>query len=158
MVEIEALSVPLLRPQVPSSDSGKGLFSPAVKERYLKLSRKTKTSACDCCGAVTAEGKKLQMCSKCRRKAYCSVACQSQDWKEGGHKGSCRPRKDFRKGDVVVAQSIKSKPELNGQLMVVMGLVSENRWLVMYAKGKSMSLHADKLRLVVPVEEREDRE
>ncbi len=135
------------------------LFSPAVQERYLELSRRPRSTACSCCGAEAAEGgKKLQVCSTCHRKAYCSADCQRQDWKEGGHKRSCRPRKDFRKDDVVVAQGIESKPELNGQLMVVVGPApaSEGRWQVLDASGKSISLHADKLRLVVPVEERED--
>ncbi len=134
------------------------LVSPSVRERYVELSR-NKAKACSCCGAEAAAeggGKKFKVCSTCRRKAYCSAACQHQDWKEGGHKRSCRPQKDFRTDDVVVAEGIQSKPELNGQLMVVVGPASEGRWQVMDASGKSISLHADKLRLVVPVEERED--
>ncbi len=133
------------------------LFPPDVYQRYLELSRRPKSNACSCCGAEAAEkgGKKLQVCSTCHRKAYCSAACQRQDWKEGGHKLSCRPRKDFRKDDVVVAQGVESQPELNGQLMVVVGPASEGRWLVMDARRKSISLRAGKLRLVVPVEERE---
>ncbi len=131
------------------------LISPDVRERYLELSR-NKTKACSCCGAEAAAegGKKFKVCSTCRRKAYCSAACQHQDWKEGGHKRSCRPQKDFRTDDVVLAEGVESK--LNGQLMVVVGPASEGRWQVMDASGKSISLHADKLRLVVPVEERED--
>ncbi len=131
------------------------LFTPDVHERYLELSR-SKARACSCCGAEAEEGGKLQVCSKCYRKAYCSAACQRQDWKEGGHKGSCRPQKDFRKDDVVVAQGVESRPELNGQLMVVEGPDDEGRWLVLDARGKSISLHAAELRLVVPIEERED--
>ncbi len=97
------------------------------------------------------------MCSKCHRKAYCSAACQRMDWKEGGHKSLCRPQKDFRKDDVVVVQGIESKPELNGKLMVVVEPAeSEGRWQVLDATRNIMSLHADKLRLVVGVEERED--
>ncbi len=132
------------------------LISPAVCERYVELSR-NKTKACSCCGAEAAAkggGKKFKVCSTCRRKAYCSAACQHQDWKEGGHKRSCRPLKDFRTDDVVVAEGIESK--LNGQLMLVVGPASEGRWQVMDGSGKSISLHADKLRLVVPAEERED--
>ncbi len=132
------------------------LISPDVRERYLELSR-NKAKACSCCGAEAGGGgEKFKVCSTCRRKAYCSAACQHQDWKEGGHKRSCRPQKDFRTDDVVVAVGIQSKPELNGQLMVVVGPASEGRLQVMDASGKSISLHADKLRLVVPVEERED--
>ncbi len=139
-------------------EQGDSLFPPDVHKRYLELSRRPKATACSCCGAEAAEngGKKLQVCSKCHRKAYCSPTCQRQDWKEGGHKRSCRPQKDFRKHDVVVAQGIEGKPELNGQLMVVVGpAASEGRWLVLDER-RNMSLHADKLRLVVPVEERDD--
>ncbi len=133
------------------------LFSPDDRERYLELSRRPRSTACSCCGSEAAEGgKKLQVCSTCHRKAYCSAACQRHDWKESGHKALCRPRKDFRKDDVVVAQGVESKPELNGQLMVVVGPASEGRWQVLDGRRKSISLRADKLRLVVPVEERED--
>ena len=31
------------------------------------------------------------MCSRCKKRKYCSVACQKQDWKEGGHKANCVP-------------------------------------------------------------------
>ncbi len=154
VVDVELLTLLASSQQAPS---GQQLFSPDVYERYLELSRKTKAAACACCGAVAAEGKKLQVCAKCHRRAYCSTACQRQDWKEGGHKSSCRPQKDFRKDDVVVTQGIESKPELNGQLMVVVGpAASEGRWQVLDAKRNNMSLLADKLRLVVPVDERVD--
>ncbi len=81
------------------------------------------------------------------------TACQRQDWKEGGHKGSCRPQKDFRKDDVVVAQGVGSPQQLNGQLFVVVGpaTAKEGRWLVLNARMKN--LHADKLRLVLPAED-----
>ncbi len=141
-----------------TSAAGDILFPRDVHERYLELSRRPKATTCSCCGAQpTVGGKKLQVCSTCRRKAYCSAACQRQDWKEGGHKRSCRPRDDFRKDDVVVAHDIKGQqPELNGRLMLVVGPdEKEGRWLVMDARRKSISLRADKLRLVVPVEERE---
>ncbi len=142
---------------IPSSDNS-ALIPPNVHERYLELSR-SKARACSCCEAEAKEGGKLQVCSKCYRKAYCSAACQRQDWKGGGHKDLCRPRKDFRKDDVVVAQGVESRPELNGQLMVVEGPapLGGGRWLVLTAvRGEKMSMHADKLRLIVPAEERED--
>ncbi len=135
--------------------AGRRLLS--VHERYLELSRRPRASACDYCGGEAAEGsKKLQVCSTCHRKAYCSAACQRMDWKEGGHKRSCRPRKDFRKGDVVAAQGIE--PEITEQLMVVEGpaAAAEGLWLVMEARKSMMTSHAKELRLVVPVEERED--
>ncbi len=139
----------------PSFSGDDGLFPPDVHERYLELSRRPKATVCDCCGAEAAESaRRLQVCSTCHRRAYCSAACQRQDWKEGGHKLSCRPRKDFREHDVVVAQGVEDEPELNGELMVVVGPAPDGRWMVMDAR-RHMNLHADKLRLVVPVEERE---
>jgi hypothetical protein len=53
-----------------------------------------------------------------------------------------------------------SKPELNGELVVVVGPApapAEGRWEVAILGGdRSISLHADKMRLIVPVEERVD--
>ncbi len=143
-----------------TAEDSDSLFPGDVHGRYLEMSRRPKSTACSCCGAEAAENggkKKLQVCSKCHRKAYCSATCQRQDWKDGGHKLSCRPRDNFRKDDVVVAQGIEDEPELNGQLMVVVGpAIAEGHWLVLDARRKSISLRADELRLVVPVEERED--
>ncbi len=141
----------------PSAQTAR-LVSPNEREHYLELSRRPVATICDCCGAEATEGvKKLQRCSTCRRKAYCSAACQLKDWKEGGHKRSCRPRKDLRADDVVVVQGFESHSELNGQLMVVVRPANEKgRWLVMDERRKSTSLHVDKLRLVAAVEERKD--
>ncbi len=120
-----------------------------------ELSRRVVGSICDCCGAV-ADGKLLKKkCSSCRRKAYCSSACQHQDWKEGGHKRACRPQKEY---DVVLVQDVQSQPHLNGQLMVVVSpATAELRWRVLGLsanKRKCISLHSDKLRLIVAAEER----
>ncbi len=94
-----------------TAEDSDSLFPRDVHERYLELSRRPRSTTCSCCGAQpTVGGKKLQVCSTCHRKAYCSAACQRQDWKEGGHKASCRPRKDFRKDDVVVAQGVTVHP------------------------------------------------
>ncbi len=98
------------------------------------------------------------MCSKCHRRAYCSVTCQRMDWKDGGHKRTCRPPKDFHKDDVVIVVADRIRTELNGQLMVVEGpdQGAESRWMVARSIGDSISLHADEMQLVVPAEERED--
>jgi len=51
-------------------------------------------SACagpGCTRSVKADGRPLEQCGKCRRTCYCSVACQTADWKrEGGHKAECK--------------------------------------------------------------------
>ena len=44
-----------------------------------------------CTRNVKADGRPLEQCGKCRRTYYCSVACQTADWKrEGGHKAECK--------------------------------------------------------------------
>ena len=51
-------------------------------------------SACagpGCTRKVKADGRPLEQCGKCRRTYYCSVGCQTADWKrEGGHKAECK--------------------------------------------------------------------
>ena len=51
-------------------------------------------SACagpGCDRHVKADGRPLEQCGKCRRTYYCSVVCQTADWKrEGGHKAECK--------------------------------------------------------------------
>ena len=41
------------------------------------------------CGVVETEDKPHKPCSKCKVAYYCSVLCQKQHWKEGGHKQQC---------------------------------------------------------------------
>ncbi|KAF8515639.1 hypothetical protein JB92DRAFT_3154498 [Gautieria morchelliformis] len=48
---------------------------------YLPLGKVMK---CHVCGG----GGKLQLCSRCAERAYCSVECQKQDWK--AHRPSCK--------------------------------------------------------------------
>jgi len=44
-----------------------------------------------CTRTVMENGRPLEQCGKCRRTYYCSVGCQTADWKrEGGHKAECK--------------------------------------------------------------------
>ena len=44
-----------------------------------------------CTRNVKPDGRPLEQCGKCRRTYYCSVGCQTADWKrEGGHKAECK--------------------------------------------------------------------
>ena len=36
------------------------------------------------------DGAPLDVCIKCRRTFYCGKACQTADWKAGGHKAECK--------------------------------------------------------------------
>ncbi len=99
-------------------------------------------------------------CTRCLRKAYCSRDCQLRDWKEGGHKKSCRPPKDFKSLDLIRVMNVG--PELNGQLMEVVGPLdlADKIWAVNIIgageEDESLPLHEDEMHLVVPVEERVD--
>jgi hypothetical protein len=43
----------------------------------------------NCAASVGADGSALKKCSKCKLVLYCSQACQSQHWRDGGHKRFC---------------------------------------------------------------------
>jgi len=51
---------------------------------------------CDSCGKVASATIRLKRCSACKRKMYCSVKCQKQDWKDG-HKDVCRTLQSFQR-------------------------------------------------------------
>ncbi len=128
----------------------------------MKLNTRVVGASCDCCGATPSSEVKLSKCNKCLRKAYCSKGCQLADWREGGHKKSCRPPKDFKAQDIIRVVGVQSKPELNGRLMVVVGPdpKAEGRWEVTVVgagpENSSISLHVGKMHLIVAFEERED--
>ena len=63
---------------------------------------------------TTAE--KLKSCSRCHKAAYCSVACQTEDWK-ARHKHECGKRLEV--GEAFILASLTSRPELNGCRVVV---------------------------------------
>eukprot|EP00966_Prymnesium_polylepis_P313408 7242192-Prymnesium_polylepis.1 len=45
----------------------------------------------DRCLSVEEEvGQIFEVCARCRLARYCSKACQTYDWKHGGHKHECR--------------------------------------------------------------------
>ena len=132
----------------------------AIVQQYIDLSLQVLGSKCDCCGCGASGTTKLLKCQQCQRKYYCSKECQSKDWGQSQvkHKRSCRLPKDFKREDLIRAQGLKSRPELNGQLLVVIGPAgTEGRWEVTVVGGeKSISLSADNMALVVPAEERVD--
>ena len=47
--------------------------------------------------------KKLPKCEKCMQIRYCSVECQSIDWKYGNHKALCR--------QITSAQQVQSQAQ-----------------------------------------------
>ena len=57
-----------------------GALDKAVPRARIMLS-----STCAACGVSGAK----KDCGRCKT-TYCSVACQTQHWKEGGHKDLCK--------------------------------------------------------------------
>ena len=56
---------------------------------------------------------------------------QVKHWKEGGHKSSCRPPKDFKSKDIVKVYGVSGRPEINGESFVISGPAEKSgRWLV----------------------------
>lgn len=57
--------------------------------------------ACQVCGVKC----KPRRCTKCRKAFYCSVSCQSQDWK-AGHRRVCRSQQTTRKDADLALQKL----------------------------------------------------
>ncbi len=76
---------------------------------------------CDCCKRKRGEDVQLMECGRCHRAWYCGQECQVKSWKERGHKEHCRKAGQFKPGDLVQLARLKSKPELNGNIMRLVG-------------------------------------
>jgi hypothetical protein len=67
--------------------------TPRAAPRIVDLDAKKGT--CFACGATSAkDGSSLLQCSRCKVAQYCSVGCQSRDWK--GHKQLCKQLRSSR--------------------------------------------------------------
>ena len=60
---------------------------------------------------VSVQSAKLKSCARCRKVVYCSVECQTADWK-ARHKHECGKR--LEEGEPFLLCKLKSRPELNG--------------------------------------------
>ncbi len=129
---------------------------PDVRELYLELSRRARAAA-----AVTVVAPRQQRAARsCRcapragaRPTALLPANTSTGRRAGTRMYADRKRTFAKMKDVVVAGHREPAAALCGGRPAP---AKEGRWLVMGARSKSLSLHADKLRLVVPAEERED--
>ena len=54
--------------------------------RETRSDQKTKASLCTNCGTANAP----YVCSLCKKTQYCSKECQTEHWKQGGHKKQCK--------------------------------------------------------------------
>ena len=73
---------------------------------------------CDYC---KRKDKKLFKCSKCNRGFYCSRDCQAKQWTENEHKKYCRKEGEFKPNDLVQIERLKNKPELNHNIVRLVG-------------------------------------
>ena len=76
--------------------------------------------ACDRCGETAGEAQRLKRCGRCQLAYYCSPACAKAAW-VAGHKHACRAPDQFEVGDKVQVQGLRSRPELNGDIVEVRG-------------------------------------
>nr|GAT58064.1 predicted protein [Mycena chlorophos] len=74
----------------------------AVLERRSALKaqfdeREVSQSACDNVSCSKIQAKSLfRRCAACCSSRYCSVECQKEDWKDGGHRNTCMAYKGLR--------------------------------------------------------------
>lgn len=89
---------------------------------------------CDHCKRKDA---KLLKCARCNREFYCSKECQRKQWKENEHKVYCRKEGQFEPGDLVQIARLKNRPELNYNIMRLIGpdAVAEGRYRVRIEGG-----------------------
>ena len=81
-----------------------------------------------CSEDASVQSVKLKSCARCRRVAYCSVECQTADWK-ARHKHECGKR--LEEGESFVLCKWASRPELNGcRVEVVRGMDEATRRVV----------------------------
>ena len=89
--------------------------SPVKGKEKKKKGNAATPSLKDCanCGASegTVPGSPIHKpCSRCKITYYCSVRCQKQHWKMGGHKKRCVPKEDrsVRKVEAAEAEAAKA--------------------------------------------------
>ena len=68
------------------------------------------SSTCAACGVSSGRtGQHKKDCGRCKT-TYCSVACQTQHWKEGGHKDVCKRMEAGRRCARVYITPTRSTP------------------------------------------------
>lgn len=77
----------------------KSLWEGAPIQAWLNASRgEMEKKFCDAGGCEKVERVvgQWKLCGGCRKRAYCSVACQTQDWRVDGHGKVCQEAKAMR--------------------------------------------------------------
>jgi hypothetical protein len=132
-------------------------FTEEITKIYTNLNLKIMGSKCDSCNTLRTDGATLMKCTRCKRKTYCSKACQLRDWSEGKHKLSCRAPKDFKINDLVRINGIVTRLELNGELVCIREITDDGHIIVAdISNNEEFSVDLSNITLIVPVNERLD--
>ena len=128
-----------------------------VAHRYVIEALRVPGFGCDQCGE-TMDDCRRHRCSQCKRLWYCSARCQKLHWRLQ-HRLSCRHPGCFEPRDIVRLHSIQTYPKLNGCLVEVLrpAQVPGRFAVAMIGETVGISVHKDKMTLIIPVAEREDR-
>jgi hypothetical protein len=94
----------------------------------------------------------LRRCTACQRAFYCSEDCQKKQWK-AGHKQACRQPGQWEAGDYVRLEGLTSRPELNGTVVQVVQLQTEQQRVEVKILGgeRSISVPQSKLQHLRPL-------
>lgn len=64
--------------------------------RKRRRDRQVERRKCDVCSREDpVSSPRFMTCAGCKKRRYCSEACQKKDWVENGHKATCAPISDF---------------------------------------------------------------
>ena len=139
---------------MPDSTLGRIIkLSPIVNSSMTLVDFRKLTSIggheCDACGIKETKDNKLLQCRRCKRGFYCSKQCQATSWNVFHHKKYCRTQDTpIKAGDFVLLNGLKSKPELNYTVGLVVGhdpksttsTESASRWEIQLTCQKSTNL------------------
>jgi hypothetical protein len=114
-------------------------FTPRCKNVPPDLLERTFVGgrACDACGAAREElgVPNVPCCTRCRRAFYCSPECQARH--RPVHLPHCRRKRDFRPGDVLKLDFLRTRPGLNGELVRAVEPHGDDRWKVQVLSSRS---------------------
>jgi hypothetical protein len=75
----------------PKPSSGNGEVWKCLGQQGDEREEQSQEEVCATC--QTSLAGPLKHCTRCKAIAYCGRNCQVEDWKVGGHKQTCNPKK-----------------------------------------------------------------
>lgn len=138
----------------PVPDSRRKIFSCYLRDGILmedEFDELVKVSGCECDYCKKSDVK-LSLCSKCKMAFYCSRVCQKKQWMRG-HQKYCRKDGEFQTNDYAILYGLKSKPELNGTMVKIVGPADKpGRLEVAISFQQRISVLSENLRRVRPLD------